>query len=66
MVVKYIINGVKVHGPPYTKAEEADFYSRQGVATVFRGPTQPPAPAPDRPQRPRTERRTPRHPRLKS
>jgi hypothetical protein len=35
MVVKCIINGVKVHGPPYTKAEEDDFYSRQGVGTMY-------------------------------
>ena len=35
MVVRYIINGVKVMGPPYTKAEEDDFYSRQGVGTMY-------------------------------
>jgi hypothetical protein len=38
MVVKYIKDGVTVHGPPYTKAEEADFYRRNagGPVTVTR------------------------------
>jgi hypothetical protein len=29
MILKFITkNGTKVHGPPYTKKEEADFYGR--------------------------------------
>jgi len=34
MVAKCIINGVRVHGPPYTKAEEEDFYKRNGGGPV--------------------------------
>jgi hypothetical protein len=34
MVVKCIINGVRVHGPPYTKAEEDDFYRRNAGGPV--------------------------------
>jgi hypothetical protein len=31
MVLKYITKGgTRIHGPPYTKAEEAEFYRRQG------------------------------------
>ena len=39
MVVKYVKDGVTVHGPPYTKEEEADFYDRNagGPVTVARG-----------------------------
>jgi hypothetical protein len=40
MVVKYITpNGTRIHEPPYTKAEEADFYRRwnSGPLTVYRG-----------------------------
>jgi hypothetical protein len=39
MVVKFTIKGgTRVHGPPYTKAEEADFYRRNadGPVTVAR------------------------------
>jgi hypothetical protein len=28
MVVRYTINGVRVHGPPYSEAEEADMHRR--------------------------------------
>jgi hypothetical protein len=51
--------GIEIHGPPYTKAEEAAFYAAwsEGPKVVFRGkndarPTEVP-PAPDRPQRKR-------------
>jgi hypothetical protein len=69
MALKYITeNGVEIHGPPYTKAEEAEFYRRNGGGpkTMF-APKQdkPPAPAPDRQQRPQGKRRAPRHHRLK-
>jgi hypothetical protein len=40
MVLKYVTkSGLRVHGPPYTKAEEADFYRRNanGPVTVARG-----------------------------
>jgi hypothetical protein len=38
MVLKSIKHGVKVYGPPYTKAEEREFYSRnaRGPVTVAR------------------------------
>jgi hypothetical protein len=38
MVVKFVKDGVTVHGPPYTKAEEAEFYRRNasGPVTVVR------------------------------
>src|SRR5215475_3182879 len=54
MVVKCIINGVKVHGPPYTKAEEADFYRRtgNGPITMF-APREKKAPEPPAISRPR-------------
>jgi hypothetical protein len=68
MVVKYMIGGMEVLGPPYTKAEEDNFYGRQGVATMFtpkatKAPQSEMPPVPDRPQ---GKRRVPRHPRLKS
>jgi hypothetical protein len=73
MVVKCIIAGVKVHGPPYTKAEEAEFYKRngEGPKTMFAPKADKPAapsppPALDRPQHPQGKRRAARHPRLKS
>jgi hypothetical protein len=35
MVLKYITKGgTRIHGPPYTKAEEAEFYRRQGRGPV--------------------------------
>jgi hypothetical protein len=40
MILKFITkNGTKVHGPPYTKKEEADFYGRNanGPVTVASG-----------------------------
>jgi hypothetical protein len=39
MVPKYVTkSGLRVHGPPYTKEEEADFYRRNanGPITVAR------------------------------
>jgi len=38
MVIKFVKDGVTVHGPPYTKAEEADFYRHNagGPVTVVR------------------------------
>jgi hypothetical protein len=39
MILKFVTkNGTKVYGPPYTKKEEADFYSRNanGPVTVAR------------------------------
>jgi hypothetical protein len=39
MVVKHVFkSGSRLHGPPYTKAEEAEFYSRTagGPITVAR------------------------------
>jgi len=74
MVVRHVLkSGFKVHGPPYTKAEEAEFYRRNagGPKTVF-APKQdkpaapPPAPAPHPPQHPQGKRRAPRHPRRKT
>jgi hypothetical protein len=36
MVLKYITKGgTRIHGPPYTKAEEAEFYRRQGRGPVI-------------------------------
>jgi hypothetical protein len=35
MVLKYIDkSGSRIHGPPYTKAEEEDFYRRTGGGPV--------------------------------
>lgn len=52
MAIKgYTKSGVAIHGPPYTWAEEMDFYRRVGDAkslTVARGPIQEPASAPPR------------------
>lgn len=42
MVVKYITKGgSRIHGPPYSKAEEAEFYRRigGGPITVARPPS---------------------------
>jgi hypothetical protein len=58
MVVRYIINGVRFHGPPYTKAEEADFYRRQGVGTMFAPRTKAPEPPPP-PSKPAAKKRRP-------
>jgi hypothetical protein len=68
MAVKYKIGNMEVLGPPYTKAEEANFYRRQGVATMFtpkatKAPRSEMPPVPDRPQRRQGKQRTPRHPR---
>lgn len=49
MVVRCIINGVRVHGPPYTKAEEDDFYRRQGVGTMYAPRDKPKAVQPKKP-----------------
>ena len=43
MVVKIDKHGNRIHSPPYTKAEEADFYRRIG-----RGPITVARPAGDR------------------
>jgi hypothetical protein len=44
MVLKFVTpNGGRVHGPPYTKEEEDDFYRRNG-----RGPITVARPASDR------------------
>jgi hypothetical protein len=61
MVVKYVKDGVTVHGPPYTKAEEDDFYRRNagGPVTVTRRADdrkgqksqEPRPPSPARPRR---------------
>ena len=57
MVLRFVTKeGTKVYGPPYTKGEEADFYSRNanGPVTIARGagdrkraevPLQHPSPA---------------------
>jgi hypothetical protein len=40
MILKFVTkNGTKVYGPPYTKQEAAEFYSRNanGPVTVARG-----------------------------
>jgi hypothetical protein len=40
MILKFVTQkGTKVYGPPYSKAEEADFYRRnaEGPVTVVRG-----------------------------
>ena len=40
MVLKFVTKeGTKVYGPPYTKQEEAEFYSRNanGPVTIARG-----------------------------
>jgi hypothetical protein len=34
MVVKFTKDGLTVHGPPYTKAEEDEFYRRVGRGPV--------------------------------
>jgi hypothetical protein len=55
--------GVEIHGPPYTKAEEAAFYAAwsKGPQTIVREkkPDEPTGipPAPDRSQRPQGKRR---------
>jgi hypothetical protein len=35
MILIFVIGGIKVHGPPYTKAEEAEFYSRNANGPVI-------------------------------
>lgn len=55
MVVKIDKHGNRIHGPPYTKAEEDEFYRRvgSGPVTVYRStdarkaPTQPARQPPD-------------------
>jgi hypothetical protein len=52
MVVKFRTpNGGVMHGRPYTKAEEADFYRRAGsIVGIYRGArTAPTSPAPQQP-----------------
>jgi hypothetical protein len=47
MAVKYVCkNGMEVRGPPYTKAEEAEFYSRlsHGPVTMYAPTKMPPKP----------------------
>jgi hypothetical protein len=42
MVLKYVTkNGMRIHSPPYTEAEEAEFYRRigGGPVTVARPPS---------------------------
>jgi hypothetical protein len=57
MVIKYVCpkTGAKLHGPPYTKEEEADFYRRwnSGPLTVYRGDDRkaPTSPAPQPPDK---------------
>ena len=47
MAIKYYTpNGKPVYGPPYTKEEEANFYSRQGVSTMLRAKPVEPAEKP--------------------
>ena len=44
MVLRFVTKeGTKVYGPPYTKEEEADFYSRNanGPVTIARGAGDP-------------------------
>jgi len=73
MVVRHVLKGgFKVHGPPYTKAEEAEFYRRNGGGpkTMFapkadKPAAPPPPPALDHPQHQRGKRRAPRHTPLK-
>jgi hypothetical protein len=59
MVVKCIIDGVKVHGPPYTKAEEDDFYGRlaHGPVTMYAPSTAPPKPPAPPASKPTAKRR---------
>jgi hypothetical protein len=55
MVLKFVTkNGVRVHGPPYTKAEEDDFYRRwnSGPLTVYRSSDERKAPTSQEPQPP--------------
>ena len=55
MAVKFVHNGMRVHGPPYTKAEERAFYRSwsKGPKTVLAGKNvaspQPPVPPPAAP-----------------
>jgi hypothetical protein len=60
MVLKYIDkSGNRIHGPPYTKAEEEDFYRRTGGGPVTvarpaserREQTSPKQPSPAKPRR---------------
>jgi hypothetical protein len=53
MVVK-IINGMRIHEPPYTQAEEEEFYRRVG-----RGPVTVARPAGDRTKQTSPEQRQP-------
>lgn len=59
MVIKYTTKGgSRIHGPPYTKKEEADFYTRVGrgpivVATSSRKQQQSPSPRQPSPVKPR-------------
>jgi hypothetical protein len=62
MVLKFVTKeGTKVYGPPYTKQEEAEFYSRNanGPVTVARGAdsvkrgSAPQHPSPTKPARAR-------------
>ena len=49
MVLKYITKGGnRIHGPPYTKAEEAEFHRRAGPPVVIsrRDRKAPKSPAP--------------------
>jgi len=62
MILKYVKDGTRVHGPPYTK-QEANFYSRNanGPVTIARGASDrkerksqaPRHPSPAKPARPR-------------
>jgi hypothetical protein len=47
MALKYMVGDMKVLGPPYTKAEEADFYSRlaHGPVTMYAPSLAKPNPA---------------------
>jgi hypothetical protein len=47
MAVKYMVGDVRVHGPPYTKAEEAAFYAafNRPMMTVLKGKNVAPPPA---------------------
>jgi hypothetical protein len=53
MVVK-IINGMRIHQPPYTKAEQDEFYRRigRGPVTVARPTGERKAPTSPSPQQP--------------
>ena len=61
MVLKYISNtGNRIYGPPYTKAEEDEFYRRigGGPVTVAR-----PADDPKEPTSPKQQQPSPEKPR---